>query len=87
MTYEIFSEKDVEGVFGGVSTMLSEGSPVHKTMYTGAIAATDFLNAIYENDDDDRSTGMARAMGLKFLDDEELIKEFKEYLDESGIKS
>ena len=87
VSYEIFSEKDAEGVFQGVTTMMSSGNPVHKTMYTGAIAAQDFLSAIYENDDDDRSTGMARAMGLNFLDDEELVKDFKEYLNESGIKS
>ena len=82
VSYEIFSEKDVEGVFEGVSTMLSEGNPVHKTMYTGAKAAEKFMQAIINEED---SSAMSRAMSLDYLDDDELIQEFKEFLSESGI--
>jgi hypothetical protein len=82
MSYEIFPEKDIEGVFQGVSTMLSEGNPVHGLMYTGAKDAQKFMNAILKKED---SSAMSRAMSLKYLDDDELIQEFKEFLRESGI--
>jgi len=82
MSYKIFPEKDIEGVFQGISTMLSEGNPVHGLMYTGAKDAQKFMDAIFNEED---SSAMSRAMSLKYLDDDELIQEFKEFLSESGI--
>jgi len=84
VSYEIFSEKDVEGVFGGVSTMLSEGNPVHSTMFTGAKDAQKFMSSLL-NEEEDGASAMSRAMSLDYLDDDELIQQFKEFLSESGI--
>jgi hypothetical protein len=79
---EIFDKAEVGGIFSGAMMFQREGNAMHKLMYLGGTDAQACLNAMMDGKDSSES---AKAMGLNYLDDKELVENFKKLLSESGI--
>ena len=76
----IFEEGDAAGIFQGASLFIVEGNAAHKLQYHGGTDAQTCINAMLDGKD---SSEAAKAMGLNYLDDKELISDFKKLFDEN----
>ena len=76
----IFSNHDARTLFTKVRKNNVEGNSINNLMYLGAKDAESASNAILENQD---SSNINRAMGLKYLDNKELIEHFIKDFDSS----
>ena len=59
---------------------IKEGNAAHKLQYYGGKDAQTCINAMLDGKD---SSEAAKAMSLNYLDDKELINEFKKLFDEN----
>ena len=76
----IFEEGDAAGIFQGASLFIVEGNAAHTLQYHGGTDAQTCINAMLDGKD---SSEAAKAMGLNYLDDKELISDFKKLFDEN----
>ena len=75
----IFEEGDAAGIFQGITLFIAEGNAAHKLQYYGGTDAQTCINAMLDGKD---SSEAAKAMGLNYLDDKEIIASFKKLFDE-----
>tara|TARA_B100001093_G_scaffold502502_1_gene555602 strand:+ start:1930 stop:2442 length:513 start_codon:yes stop_codon:yes gene_type:complete len=75
---KIFDEKDASGMFQFAMLFIKEGNAAHKLQYYGGKDAQTCINAMLDGKD---SSEAAKAMGLNYLDDKELISDFKKLFD------
>ena len=80
---EIFDAEDAAGVFEGAILFIKEGNVAHKLQYYGGKDAQKCINAMLDGKD---SSEAAKAMGLDYLNDKELISDFKKLFDANNIK-
>ena len=71
--FEIFPDDEARALFKKVKENNITGNSINNLMYLGAKDVQSAVNAILEGQD---SRNINKAMGLKYLDDEELIEDF-----------
>ena len=79
----IFDESQAKGAFSGAIMLQREGNAVEKLMYLGGTDAQTCLNGMMDGKD---SSEAANTMGLNYLDDKELVEDYKKLLRELGLK-
>ena len=74
----IFDENDAAGIFQGALLFVEEGNAAHELMYKGAKSAQACTKAMFDGED---SSEAVKAMNLDYLNDADLVDNFKELFD------
>lgn len=74
----IFDESDAAGIFQGALLFVEEGNAAHELMYKGAKSAEACTKAMFDGED---SSKAVKAMNLDYLNDADLVDNFRELFD------